>query len=38
MSIQITDMSELDEAFIIQGIEANMMLLKRGKLEKASAI
>jgi len=37
MSIQITDMSELDEAFIMQDIEAIVMPSKRGELERASA-
>ena len=36
MSIQITDMSELGEAFIMQGIEANVMPSNRGELERAS--
>jgi len=36
MSIQITDMSELDEAFIIWSIEANVMLSKRKEQERAS--
>jgi len=30
-------MSELDEAFIMQGIEANVMPSKRGELERAFA-
>jgi len=30
-------MSELGEAFIMRGIEANVMPLKRGELERASA-
>jgi len=37
MSIQITDMSELDKAFIMRGIEANVTPSNRGKLERASA-
>ena len=37
MSIQITDMSELGEAFIMRGIEANVMLSNRGELERAFA-
>jgi len=37
MSIQITDMSELGDAFIMQGIEANMISSKKGELERASA-
>jgi len=37
MSIQITDISELGEAFIMQGIEANVTPLNRGELERASA-
>jgi len=37
MSIQITDMSELGEVFIMQSIEANVMFSKRGELERASA-
>ena len=37
MSIQITDMSELGEAFIMQGIEANVMPSKREELERTSA-
>jgi len=36
MLIQITDMSELGKAFIIRGIEASVMLSKRGELERAS--
>jgi len=36
MSIQITDMSELDEAFIIWGIETNVMPSKRGEFERAA--
>jgi len=38
MSIQITDISELGEAFIIQNIEANVMPSNKGELERASAI
>ena len=38
MSIQITDMSELGEAFIMQGIEANVTPSKKGELERTSAI
>jgi len=38
MSIQITDMSKLGEVFIMQGIEANIMLSKKGELERASII
>jgi len=37
MSIQITDMSELGEAFIIQSIEASMIPSNRGELERTSA-
>jgi len=37
MLIQITDMSELCEAFIIQDIKANVILSKRGELKRASA-
>ena len=37
MSIQITDMSELGEAFIMRGIEANVTPSNRGELERASA-
>ena len=37
MSIQITDMSELGDVFIMQGIEANMIPSKKGELERASA-
>jgi len=32
------DILELDEAFIMRGIEANVMPSKRGELERASAI
>ena len=38
MSIQITDMSKLGKAFIMQGIKANIMLSKRGELERTSII
>jgi len=37
MSIQITDMSELGKAFIMQGIETNVTPSNRGELERASA-
>ena len=37
MSIQITDMSELGDVFIMQGIEANKIPSKKGELERASA-
>jgi len=37
MSIQITDMSELGETFIMQGIEANEMPSKRGEFERAAS-
>ena len=36
MSIQITDISELGDAFIMQDIEANVISSKRGELERAS--
>ena len=36
--IQIIDMSELGEKFIMQGIKANVMLSKREELEKVSTI
>ena len=35
MSIQITNMSELGETFIMRGIEANETLSKRGEFERA---
>lgn len=38
MSIQISDISELGNAFIIQDRDANVPLLKREELERASAI
>ncbi len=37
MSIQITDMSELGEAFIMRGIETNVTPSNKGELERASA-
>jgi len=37
MSIQITDMSELGDTFIIRGIEANETPLKRGEFERAAS-
>jgi len=37
MSIQITDMSELGEAFIMQGIKTNVTPSNRGELERTSA-
>ena len=37
MSIQITDMSELGDAFIMRGIDANVTLSKRGEQERTSA-
>jgi len=37
MSIQITDMSELGDTFIMQGIDANVILSKREEQERASA-
>jgi len=37
MSIQITDMSELGDTFIMQGIEARVMPLKRGEFERAAS-
>jgi len=37
MSIQITDMSELGETFIMRGIEANVTFSNRRELERASA-
>ena len=37
MSIQITDMSELGDAFIMRGIEANETLSKRGEFERAAS-
>jgi len=37
MSIQITDMSELGEAFIMWGIEANETPSKRGEFERAAS-
>jgi len=33
----MTDISELGEAFIMQGIEANVIPSNRGELERASA-
>ena len=33
----MTDMSELGEAFIMQGIEANVMFSKKEELKRASA-
>jgi len=38
MSIQITDISELEDVFIILEIDANMTLSKRGELKRAAAI
>jgi len=37
MSIQITDMSELGDIFIMQGIEANETPSKRGEFERAAS-
>ena len=37
MSIQITDISELGEAFIMRGIEANETPSKRGEFERAAS-
>jgi len=37
MSIQITDMSEVGEAFIMRGIETNKMPSKRGEFERAAS-
>ena len=37
MSIQITDMSELGDAFIMRGIEANEIPSKRGEFERAAS-
>jgi len=37
MSIQITDISELGDAFIIQGIDANVIFTKKEELERAAA-
>jgi len=37
MSIQITDMSELGDAFIMQGMEANEIPSKRGEFERAAS-
>jgi len=37
MSIQITDMSELGDAFIMQGIDANVTPSKRGEFERAAS-
>ena len=36
MSIQITNMSELEEAFIMQSIDVGVMLSKRRELERVS--
>ena len=37
MSIQITNMSELGDIFIMRGIEARVMPSKRGEFEKAAS-
>jgi len=37
MSIQITDMSELGNTFIIQDIEARVISSKRGEFERAAS-
>ena len=37
MSIQITDMSELGNAFIMRDIEANETLSKREEFERAAS-
>jgi len=37
MSIQITDMSELGDAFIMQSIEANETPSKREEFERAAS-
>jgi len=37
MSIQITDMSELGEAFIMRGIEVSKMPSKKGEFERAAS-
>ena len=37
MSIQITDMSELGDAFIMRGIDANVTPSKRGEFERAAS-
>ena len=37
MSIEITDMSELGEAFIMQDMEANETPSKRGEFERAAS-
>ena len=38
MSIQITDISELGEVFIMRDIEANVIPSKKGELKRAFAI
>ena len=37
MSIQITDMSELGDAFIMRGMEASEMPSNRGEFERAAS-
>jgi len=37
MSIQITDMSELDDVFIMRGIEASEIPSKREEFERATS-